>query len=305
VERAELTVTTTIPVDLHRTLAPLRRGAADPTHQVAADGAIWRTTRMPSGPATMRLRQVGPTEVHAWAWGAGSGDALATVPALLGELDDASTFDPPPGLVRETYRRTSRVRLTRTGHVMEALVPAILEQRVTGRSARDAWRWLLRAHGTAAPGPAPEGMRVPPTSTGWADIPVWDFHRAGVDPGRAGTVVAAARLANRLEEASALGGRLGMDRLTYVRGVGPWTAAETAQRAWGDPDAVSVGDYHLPEQVGWALTGERGVDDEGMLRLLEPYRPHRYRAVLLLLLSGAANVPRRGPRLAVEDHRRR
>ena len=37
--------------------------------------------------------------------------------------------------------------------------------------------------------------------------------------------------------------------LTNVRGVGDWTYAELAQRALGDADAVSVGDYHLARMV--------------------------------------------------------
>jgi 3-methyladenine DNA glycosylase/8-oxoguanine DNA glycosylase len=80
-----------------------------------------------------------------------------------------------------------------------------------------------------------------------------------------------------------------------------WTAAEIRQRALGDPDAVSVGDYHLPGIVGWALTG-RKVDDEGMLELLAPYAGHRHRVIRLLELSGA-HPPRRGPRLSVRDYR--
>ena len=38
-------------------------------------------------------------------------------------------------------------------------------------------------------------------------------------------------------------------------GVGEWTAAETAQRAFGDADALSVGDYHLAKVIGWSLLG--------------------------------------------------
>jgi hypothetical protein len=67
-------------------------------------------------------------------------------------------------------------------------------------------------------------------------------------------------------------------------------------RAFGDPDAVSVGDYHLCHQVGYALTGHR-VDDDGMLELLEPWRGHRQRVIRLIGLSGLLE-PRRGPRLA-------
>src|SRR5690606_8161381 len=140
------------------------------------------------------------------------------------------------------------------------LVPSILEQRVITRTARDAWAWLLRVHGSPAPGPAPSGMRVPPPARTWARVPSWDFHRAGVDPRRARTVVAAAQIAGRLEEATGMTADEAARRLQHVPGVGPWTAAETAQRALGDADAVSVGDFHLPGQVGWALAGRR-VDD--------------------------------------------
>ena len=82
-------------------------------------------------------------------------------------------------------------------------------------------------------------------------------------------------------------------------GVGVWTAAEVAQRAFGDADALSVGDYHIPKMIGWTLIG-RAVDDAGMLELLEPMRPHRHRVVRLLEVSGLAREPRRGPRLPVQ-----
>ncbi|WP_225755599.1 DNA-3-methyladenine glycosylase [Actinotalea sp. Marseille-Q4924] len=298
------TLTLSAPTDVRRTVSPLRRGFRDPAFQQTTDGAFWRTTRVPSGPATVRIRQVGPCDVEVAAWGAGADDALAGVPAALGALDDCSGFDPPHGLVRDAHRRLAHVRIGRTGLVLEALVPAILEQRVITKTAHDAWRHLLVRHGEPAPGPAPDGMRVPPSADGWAQVPVWDFHRAGVDPQRARTVLAAARVAGRLQEVVDREPGEVHRRLLTVPGIGPWTVAETVQRALGDPDAVSVGDYHLAGQVGWALAGEK-VDDDGMLALLEPYRGHRYRAIRYLLLSGLARVPRRGPRLAVEDHRSR
>lgn len=299
-----LTLALSVPTDVARTLAPLRHGPRDPAFQPTTDGAVWRATLMRSGPVTLRFHQRAPRVVDVTAWGDGAAEALHHAPAMLGEHDDAAGFDPAPGVVRDACRRTATVRLTRSGRVLESLVPAILEQRVITRTATDAWRWLLRTHGTPAPGPAPDGMRVPPSAQVWTAVPSWDFHRAGVDPRRARTVVAAARLAHRLEEAATLAPDDGLARLAVVPGVGLWTAAETAQRAWGDPDAVSVGDYHLAGQVGWALTGQK-VDDDGMLALLEPYRGHRHRVVRALLLAGVARVPRRGPRLAIEDHRAR
>jgi 3-methyladenine DNA glycosylase/8-oxoguanine DNA glycosylase len=179
----------------------------------------------------------------------------------------------------------------------------VLEQRVIASTAFTAWRWLLDRHGSPAPGPAPAGMRVVPEARGWLDVPEWDFHRAGVDPRRARTVVACARVASRLEETTTMSPADAARRLQAVPGVGVWTAAEVAQRALGDADAVSVGDYHLAKGVGWALVGRR-VDDAAMLELLAPWRPHRYRVIRLLELTGRALAPRRGPRLTVQDHRR-
>jgi hypothetical protein len=43
------------------------------------------------------------------------------------------------------------------------------------------------------------------------------------------------------------------------------------------------------------------VDDEGMERLLEPYRPHRYRVQRLVEL-GRIRKERHGPRMAPRRH---
>jgi 3-methyladenine DNA glycosylase/8-oxoguanine DNA glycosylase len=290
-----------LPVDVRLTLAPLRRGAGDPTHRVELDGAVWRTTRTTAGPATYRLAQRGMHEISCTAWGPGAEEAVAGIADLLGGRDDPAGFDPAHPLLTETAARHPGLRIPRTGRVLEALVPAVLEQKVTGKQARDAWRWLLRRYGEQAPGPAPVGMRVPPPADVWRRVPSWDWHRAGVDPRRARTIVLAARVAGRLEEAVGMAPDDAARRLSAVQGIGPWTVAEVQQRALGDADALSVGDYHLSGLVGWALLG-RPLDDEGMVELLAPWRPHRYRVVRLLECSGAVK-PRFGPRLTIQDHR--
>jgi 3-methyladenine DNA glycosylase/8-oxoguanine DNA glycosylase len=290
-----------LPVDLGRTLGSLRRGTGDPTFRTERDGALWRTTRTPAGPATYRLTQRGPHEVHCAAWGVGAEGAIAGMADLLGGRDDPSGFEPLHPLLRETHLRHPGIRIPRTGRVLEALVPAVLEQKVTGQEARSSWRWLLRRYGEPAPGPAPDGMRVPPPAEVWRRIPSWDWHRAGVDSTRSRTIVRAAQVAGRLEEAVGMTPADAARRLAAVPGVGAWTVAEVAQRALGDADAVSVGDYHLAAFVGWALAG-RPVDDDGMLELLEPWRPQRYRAIRLLECSGFSK-PRFGPRLTIQDHR--
>ena len=92
-------------------------------------------------------------------------------------------------------------------------------------------------------------------------------------------------------------------RLLAFPGIGPWSAAEVANVALGDPDAVSVGDYHLKNQVSWALAGEPRGTDERMLELLEPWRGHRGR-VLRLIGIGAGHAPRFGPRMPTRSFAR-
>ena len=289
------------PVDVRRTLAPLARGRADPTHRVADDGSLWRTTWTAAGAATYRLRQRGLGEVGCEAWGPGAERVVAGLADLLGGRDRAETFEPRHPLLAAAHARHPGLRVPRTGRVLEALVPAVLEQKVTGRQARAAFRHLVARHGAPAPGPAPEGMRVPPPAEIWRRVPSWEWHRAGVEPQRARTVCRAAQVAARLEEAVGLPPGDAERRLRAVPGVGVWTAAEVAQRALGDGDALSVGDVHLASYVGWALAG-RPLDDAGMVELLEAWRPHRYRVVRLLECSGF-RAPRFAPRLAVQDHR--
>jgi 3-methyladenine DNA glycosylase/8-oxoguanine DNA glycosylase len=288
------------------TLAPLRRGPKDPSFQVHGDGTIWRTSLLPSGPVAARISRAAPNAAHCVAWGSGADEFMELLPAMLGVDDDASDFVPRNPTVAAAHRRVPHLRLGRTGQVLEALIPAVIEQRVPGADAFRSWRVLLTKYGTPPPGPAPVGMRVPPSAQVWRNIPSWEFHRANVDPGRAQTVVSCARRAASLERLASLPAAQGgeaskaMQALTSLPGVGVWTAAETAQRAFGDADAVSVGDYHIPRMIGWTLLG-RPVDDDVMLELLEPMRPHRHRVVRLLEASGLAYEPRRGARLPVQQ----
>lgn len=281
------------------TLAPLRRGPGDPCFQIPGDGTIWRTSLLPTGPVTARIGRAAPNAAHCVAWGGGAAEFIEMLPAMLGADDDASDFVPRDPTVAAAHRRVPHLRLGRTGLVLEALIPAIIEQRVPGADAFRSWRLLVSKYGTPAPGPAPAGMRVPPSAEEWRHVPSWEFHRANVDPRRAQTVVACARRAASLERL-ALRPAGAREALTSLPGVGEWTAAETVQRAFGDADAVSVGDYHIPKMIGWTLLG-RPVDDAVMLELLEPMRPHRHRVVRLLEASGLAREPRRGARLPVQQ----
>ena len=287
------------PVDVLRTLRPLVRGPGDPAHRIQ-DGTFWRAALTPDGPATLALRQAGRDEVHATAWGPGAEWSVAAVPDLLGLRDAVDSFVPRHPLLHEAHRRHPGVRVPRTGLVLDALVPAILEQKVTGTQAHQAWRYLLRRFGTPAPGPLE--LRVPPPAPVLLEVPTWDWHKAGVDLKRQRAIRAAATVAARLEECCGMTPAEALARLRVVPGIGVWTAAETAQRALGDADAVSVGDFHIPALVGWALLG-RPLDDDGMLEVLAEWAPHRHRVVVLVSLSGVGK-PRFAPRFSPIDYRK-
>jgi 3-methyladenine DNA glycosylase/8-oxoguanine DNA glycosylase len=298
------------------------RGRGDPTFRVDEAGAIWRTSLTPDGPATVRVvsRAGGGTQVAAWAWGPGATWILEALPACIGMDDDPSGFDPGGHpVIREAARQHPGLRLGRSGRLMESLVPAILEQKVVVLEAHRAWKILLGKYGTPPPGPAPHGMRVFPPPAVWRRIPSWDWHRAGVEGVRAQTIIRAATVADSLERL-ALESHAEADRkLRTIPGIGVWTSAEARQRSCGDPDAVSVGDYHLSNVVGFALAGRDRTDDATMLELLAPYAGHRYRVTRLIGLSAPSRSsgpkdraapgrygtrpPRRGPRMPVRDYR--
>ena len=284
------------------TLSPLRRGGGDPCYVTASDGAIWRTSLMRTGPVTARISRSGACTIACEAWGSGAAEFAAGLPALLGADDDASGFSPVEPTIAEAHRRVPHLRLGRTGRVMESLIPAVIEQRVAGKDAFRSWRLLVTKYGAPAPGPAPARMRVPPPSEVWRRIPSWEFHLANVDPGRARTLVGCAQRADSLERLVTRPAEQAREALTSLPGVGVWTAAETAQRAFGDADALSIGDYHLAKVVGWSLLGHP-IDDDAMVALLAPLRPHRHRAVRLLEVSGLARNPRFGARQAIPDLR--
>ena len=311
-----------VPLDVRRILSVQGRGRGDPTYRLDASGAIWRTSLTPLGPATLRVTSgtlahgpAGTQKVLARAWGAGATWILDALPGCMGLDDDVSGFDPGDHpLIRDTARHNPGLRIGHSGRLLEALVPAILEQKVVVLEAHRAWRILLSKYGTPPPGPAPAGMRVFPAPGVWRRIPSWDWHRAGVEGVRAETIIRAVSVAGSLERLTGASHADADRKLRTIPGIGVWTSAEARQRACGDPDAVSVGDYHLSNIVGFALAGRDRTDDAGMLELLKPYAGHRYRVTRLIGLStartpgviprrNAGGPPRRGPRMAVRDYR--
>jgi 3-methyladenine DNA glycosylase/8-oxoguanine DNA glycosylase len=287
------------PCRVAAALAPYRHGGGDPTWR-RDDGGHWRGSRTPQGVATLRVA-VDPAnaEVHGEAWGPGADWVLEGLPRLLGADDDPSGFEPHHPVIAHAWRRHHDWRIGASDLVLDSLVPAIIEQKVTGQEAFAAYRRLVLRFGDRAPGPHPD-LWIAPDAGRVRTIPSWEWLRLPVDGGRSRPLLAAARVAPSLERAAARGTGELDTALRSLPGIGVWTSAETRQRVLGDADAVSFGDYHVAADVGHALTGAP-VDDDALAELLEPYRPHRLRVQVLVTMAGLGK-PRRGPRMAPRTH---
>lgn len=296
---ATLSVRLPVSVDVGRTLALLAYGSGDPAFRRTSDG-IWRGVQTPDGPGALRIRVVSGT-LSAQAWGRGADWLIAAVPAMCGFDDDVSDFHPEHELIARLYRRYPGLRFPCTGLVMESLVPAILSQKITGKEAFGSWRQLVHQFGEHAPEGAPADLFVPPTSLQLARLADWQWHALGVDRAHRATIRRVAAIAPTIERLTERSSAAAMTALQSIQGIGIWTASEVAQRAFGDPDAPSFGDYHIPGHVGLALAGCRG-DDDLMAQLLEPFRPHRGRVVRLIEL-GFPRPERHGPRRTVPNYR--
>jgi 3-methyladenine DNA glycosylase/8-oxoguanine DNA glycosylase len=311
-------------LDLRQVLGIHQRGRGDPAMRFEASGSCWRASRTPDGPVALFVERTnddagGEPVVRIRAWGPGTAWALEQAPALLGLDDIHRAITPAHPAVAAAQRAVGEVRIGRSGRVLEALLPAILEQKVTGAEASRAYRGLIARWGEPAPGPAGRetasgrpGLRLPPAPEVIARLPYHALHPVGLERRRAELLAAVCRDADRLEAlgslAAAAAAEAGPDARPEARaaayaaleaypGIGPWTVAEVGLRAFGDPDVVSVGDFHVPNMVAWALAREPRGTDERMLELLEPYRGQRGRVVRLLELAGI-RAPRYGPRLS-------
>lgn len=290
------------PVPVGQILTQHRRGGYDPTYKIDFQGRHWRGIRTPEGTATLMI-DARPRDgaIYAAAWGDGADWALEAVPALLGAEDDPSGFEPRHQILADAWRHHRDWRLGRSGLVMEALVPSIIEQKVTGQEAFSGFRNLVHRWGTRAPGPAHDlDVWVQPDAETLRNIPSWEWLKLHIDPSRSKAIVMAARVAHAVERTSSVPAAEADRALRSLPGIGEWTSAEVRQRAFGDADAVSFGDYHVAKDIGWALTGT-AFDDDELREFLEPYRPHRGRVQAMCALAGL-HRPRLGPRMAPRTH---
>jgi 3-methyladenine DNA glycosylase/8-oxoguanine DNA glycosylase len=276
------------PYDFDESVRFVPFGRYDPTCR-RGPARLWKAARTPHGPVTLQLAR-STDGVVARAWGPGAEWALDRADALAGLQDEPTGLDAPPGLLANLARRHRGIRLPRSPWVFGGLTEYVLQQRVTFRDAARAHRRLVAGLGASSPGPP--GLLLPLAPSDWLRLPDGDFRRAGVDGQRARTLRAAARAARRLSSIFDLDCAAAGAVLRAIPGCGPWTVGITLGFVLGDPDAVPLGDLHLPHEVGRALAGEPRADDARMLELLEPFRGHRFRLLRLLLAAGRIRLGR-------------
>jgi 3-methyladenine DNA glycosylase/8-oxoguanine DNA glycosylase len=221
-----------------------------------------------------------------------------SVGALCGLEDHPELFNTDHPLVSDLHHRHPGLRFGRTGLVFDALMAAIVGQKVTGTEATSAMRSLRRTFGDPAPGPR-AGLLLPPDPERMAAAPYWAFHELHLEKRRADVLRRVSRDFVSIEATASQSPAAAAPVLESYSGVGPWTVAKTLMVSHGDPDQVEVGDFHLKHIVVHHLTGRARGTDEEMLDLLEPFRPQRGRVVRLLHTLG--HEPKFGPRMTPRD----
>ena len=301
------------PLRLERVLRPdwARRGAV-----VTSDGRWFRRAEPgPAGPLVYAAAS-DPCGTTLQVWGppatptAYADIALHEAAGWVGLHDDLAAakavLTSTPQMAR-LVDLVGEVRLSVTPRLREAFGRSVIEQLVQGKEARRSIAQMVTCAGTRVN----QTQWLWPSAQRLGATPVWDLRRCGIS-GRMVTALHAGAIEDRRLEAARSNWDVLDRRLRALPGVGPWTSAETRVRL-GDPDAVSVGDYHLPTTVGYALSGPDGDGpdgtwtDAGMLEVLAPYAGQRGRVIRLAeMAAGRGLVPRRGrrgPRAALSAHR--
>lgn len=272
-----------VPYDLGASFTLQRMGGGDPTAR-REHGRFVKSARSPEGPVTIELTEIGAGRVRARAWGPGASWALDRAFAWLGGDDRPETFASESKRVAALLRAVPGLRLGRSPFPYDLHASFVFQQRVTHKEAAASHQAIARRFGEEAPGPY--GTIIFPSYDTLRRVPSYEFMRLGVEQKRAGALLEAARVADRVAAAASRGLDAVRKLLYAIPGTGPWTAEHMMGFAFGDPDAVPTGDVHLPHDVSFTLTGEPRGSDERMVELLEPFRGHRFRVIRLIALAG-------------------
>ena len=280
-------------------LSQFRHGSRDRTCQLGPD-AFRRATWTPEGPGVLDVRRPFSPDPEPFGHGPGGEWLVRMWPRYRGDHDIAPPVVSRHRAVQEAQRRWGALRLGASGSPYHELIPSILGQRITAKEAYAQWYRLVDRHGERAPDPLGVLM-LPPRPDRLATVAYHELHPLGIEKKRADTLRALGSHARWLLEDWYRADDVDRpaatrtEALRRIPGVGVWTAAVAGGIAFGDPDALQIGDFHVKNTVAWALEGSpRGSDDE-MVATLSCYPGQRHRVVRWLELDGW-RAPLRGPR---------
>lgn len=280
---------------LAHTVTAFRIGSHDPTIRIT-EHDIWRATFTPEGPATLHIAKWKSPSAQVMAYGDGAAWILPKALDLLGTSDIIPAITPAHEPVADAQKKFGQLTLGRSHTPYHELLHAVLAQRVTSIEAIRQWHDIIARFGTIAPGPQAD-LLVPPSPDVLTSLAYHDFHQFGIERKRADTLISVAKHFDFLTRTTARDAQPHdlTAQLQLIPGVGVWTAAVAGGLAFGDPDALLIGDFHVKNTVAYALTGRiRGTDEE-MVTTMAPYLGQRHRVVRWLQLAGA-RAPARGPR---------
>jgi endonuclease III len=279
------------PLDLRRSLTLQCCGPGDPTARLD-EFRFEKTYLGPAGLLRLTLT-CGEGALAVEVRGPGAAAALTWWTERLPPRDGQEAFAPADALLRRLHRAHPGLRIFAVPWVWDIAASMVLQQRVAFVDAARSWRRIVER--ARAPGEAASTFPAPARI---ARVPLWELREMGVDEQRGRALVTLAREEVfhpflGVSEPAALRKRLGS-----IPGIGPWTTEMILGHGAGDPDAVPVGDLHLPHLVCWALAAEPRGSDARMLELLEPHRGQRLRAVRLIYCArlspprGSGRFPR-------------
>lgn len=216
--------------------------------------------------------------------------------SLFGDDDQGHDVVPVHAPVAAAMARFGDHQIAATGTPYHDLLPAVIAQRVTAAEALAQWRVLCHTWGE----PVEAGgtrLVAPPRPDVLASVPYHELHLLGIDRRRADALRSVARHGERLITGWRTDGtpHERTESLRLIPGVGQWTAAVAGWTAFGDADALEVGDFHAKNTVVHALTGRHRGTDEEMCSLLGPYAGQRQRVLQWLRMAGH-RAPAHGPR---------
>lgn len=267
------------PYDLAATTSGMRFGLRDPTARIEGSSLI-KAAHSPDGPVTLWVRhrsQDGTLEVEL----AGSGSAWveARIRAILGLEDRPSELVTDHPRLRAAQKRATGMRLGQVISVGELHVVSVLQQRVKWSEAANAFARITARR--AFPAPGTDAVYLPLAASDWRRVPSYEVRAFGVELKRYQAIQVAIRAEPHLDAARDDRAKL-RALMMSLRGTGVWTTEMVLGYGLGDPDAVPLGDVHLPHEVSKFFEGIPHGSDERMVELLAPWAGQRFRVLRLI-----------------------